>query len=167
MIKSLILVVSTMALLIGCSGQDASDLMNQAADLQQEGKTSEALAQYERVAKEFADSPEAPEAMFRGALIYVNEQKDPVKAATAYELVAEKYPDTEWGQKGLFAAAYTYANEIMNLERAREAYEKYLKRYPDGSMASTAQFELENLGKSPEELLESLQSSPITDDGTQ
>ena len=101
-------------------------------------------------------------------MIY-HQQKDPVKAATAYEMVAEKYPDTEWGQKGLFAAAYTYANEIKNLERARLAYEKYLKKYPEGSMASTAQFELENLGKSPEELLESLQSSPITDDdnGTQ
>lgn len=162
--KSFILVISTMMLLIGCSGQDASDLMKQAADLHEDGKTSEALALYEQVAKDFANAPEAPAAVFHCALIYINEQKDPVKAATTYELITEKYPDSEWGHKGLFAAAYTYANEIGNLPRAREAYQKYLKQYPDSSMAETAKFELENLGKSPEELLESLQSPPVADE---
>jgi TolA-binding protein len=163
MIKSFILAISTMVLLIGCSGQDASDLMNQATDLQLDGKTAEALALYEQVAKNFKDAPEAPMAMYRCAQIYINEQKDPVKAATTYELVAEKYPESEWGQKGLFAAAYTYANEIGNLERGREAYKKYLKQYPDSSMAETAKFELDNLGKSPEEILQSLQSTPTAD----
>ncbi len=169
MIKQFALIVTAMVLLIGCSGQDASDLMNQAADLQQDGKNTEALALYEQVAKDFADSPEAPQAMFRCALIYVNEQQDPVKAATTYELIATKYPESEWGHKGLFAAAYTYANEINNLERAREAYQKYLKEYPDSSMAETARFELENLGRSPEELLQSLQESqpPAADIGNE
>ncbi|MBE0644438.1 MAG: tetratricopeptide repeat protein [Bacteroidetes bacterium] len=169
MIKKITLIISTMVLLIGCSGQDASDLMNQAADLQKDGKTTEALALYEQVAKDYAEEPEAPQAMFHCALIYVNEQKDPVKAATTYELVAEKYPESEWGHKGLFAAAYTYANEIGNLDRAREAYQKYLKQYPDSSMAETARFELENLGKSAEELLQSLQESqpPTADSGNQ
>lgn len=152
-------------LLVGCSGQDASDLMQQAAKLQQEGKTAEALALYEQITKEYDDAAVAPEAMFRCALIYVNEQQDPIKAATTYELLAERYPDSEWGHKGLFAAAYTYANEIGNLQRARESYEKYLKQYPDSSMAETARFELDNLGKSPEELLESLQQSPPTAEG--
>ncbi len=169
MIKPSALIIATLVLLIGCSGQDASDLMNQASDLQQDGKTAEALALYEQVAKDFADAPEAPQAMFRCALIYVNEQKDPVKAATTYELIAEKYPQSEWGHKGLFAAAYTYANEISNLDRAREAYQKYLKQYPDSSMAETARFELDNLGKSPEELLQSLQESqpPAADIGNE
>lgn len=163
MIKSLILTISVTVLLIGCSGQDASDLMNQAAELQKDGKSSEALTLYEQVVKDYADAPEAPEAIFRSALIYINEQKDPVKAATAYELVAEKYPDSKWGHQGLFAAGYTYANDIRNLDRAKEAYQKYLKLYPDSSMAQTVQFELENLGKSPEDILESLQSSPAAD----
>ncbi|MFZ1731344.1 MAG: tetratricopeptide repeat protein [Bacteroidota bacterium] len=163
MIKSFILIISTTMLLIACSGQDASDLMKQADDLGSKGKTAEALALYEQIAKDFADTPEAPDAMIHCARIYINEQKDPVKAATTYELVAEKYPQSEYGHRALFAAAYTYANDIGNLERGREAYEKYLKQYPDSSMASTAKFELDNLGKSPEELLESLQSEHSAD----
>ena len=151
MIKRFVLFISVMAVLVGCAGQDASDLMQQASDLQQEGKATEALAIYEQITRDFADSPQAPAAMFRCALIYINEQGDPVKAATTYELVSEKYPDSEWGHKGLFAAGYTYANDIANLDRGRTAYEKYLQQYPDSSMAETVRFELENLGKSAEE----------------
>jgi TolA-binding protein len=133
--------------------------MKQAATLQKDGKATEALVLYEKITKEFAESPQAPEAMFHCALIYINEQQDPIKAATTYEMISEKYPKSEWGHKGLFAAGFTYANEIGNLERARKAYEKYLKDYADSSMAETARFELDNLGKSPEELLESIQES--------
>lgn len=148
-----------LALLAGCAGQDASDFMDQAASLQEEGNTGEALALYEQITRDFADSPQAPEAMFRCALIYINEQGDPVKAATTYELVSEKYPESEWGHKGLFAAGYTYANDLANLDRGRAAYEKYLEQYPDSSMSDTVRFELENLGKSAEELLQSIQES--------
>ncbi|MBR9974822.1 MAG: tetratricopeptide repeat protein [Bacteroidetes bacterium] len=162
MIKRFILFISAITILAGCAGQDADDLMKQASDLQKDEKPSEALVIYEQITREFAESPQAPEAMFRCALIYINEQGDPVKAATTYELVSEKYPDSEWGHKGLFAAGYTYANDIANLERARTAYEKYLTQYPDSSMTETVRFELENLGKSAEELLESIQESQST-----
>ena len=143
----------------GCAGQDASDLLAQATKLREEGKTGEALPIYEQIARDHAESPQAPEAMYHCAVLYFQEQKDPIKAATTYELVAEKFPQTEWGHRGLFAAAYTYANEIGNLERGRETYEKYLAQYSDSSMAETARFELENLGRSAEELLESIQQS--------
>jgi outer membrane protein assembly factor BamD (BamD/ComL family) len=160
MIKYGILVFTALVLFAACSGeQDAAGLMQQATDLMGNGKTAEALALYEQVATEFAEAPQAPEAMFRSALIYINEQGDPIKAATTYELISEKYPESEWGHKGLFAAAYTYANDIGNLERGRLAYEKYLAQYADSSMAETARFELDNLGKSAEELLQSIQQS--------
>lgn len=165
MTNRFVLFISALFLLAGCAGQDASDLMDQANGLQNDGKPSEALVIYEQITRDFADSPQAPEAMFRCALIYINEQGDPVKAATTYELVSEKYPDSEWGHKGLFAAGYTYANDIANLERGRAAYEKYLKQYPDSSMAETVRFELENLGKSAEELLQSIQESPPAAEG--
>ena len=159
MTKTFILIFAAAVIIAGCSGQNAGDLLEQANALQKDGKATEALVLYEQITKDFADSPQAPEAMFHCALIYINEQKDPIKAATTYEMIAEKYPESEWGHKGLFAAAFTYANEIGNLERARKAYEKYLKEYADSSMAETARFELDNLGKSAEELLESIQES--------
>ncbi|PLX32252.1 MAG: hypothetical protein C0600_03200 [Ignavibacteria bacterium] len=151
-----------------CSSEGASDLMDKARGLEKADNPEEALPLYEKLYQEHADDDNAPEALFRCAAIYYNTQKDILKAATTYELVSEKYPDSEYGHKGLFIAAFTYANELANYERARTAYEKYLSAYPDSSMTETVRFELENLGKTPEELLESLQQptaeeAPVTD----
>ncbi|MBR9977834.1 MAG: tetratricopeptide repeat protein [Bacteroidetes bacterium] len=160
MIKHFVLSLLTLLILTACGDQDASQLMDKAKNLREKGQTAEALALFEEIARDHENSPEAPEAMYVSAQMYFNEQRDPVKAATTYELIAEKYPESSWAHRGLFSAAYTYANDIRNLERARIAYERYLTQYPDSSMAATAQFELENLGKSPEELLESMQVGP-------
>jgi len=156
---SLLFVIAVSMLAACSSGSDSKELLSRAHALEQETKPADALLLYEQIVQDFPESPEAPEALFRTAALYYNDQKDILKAATTYELVCEKYPQTEFAHKGLFIAAFTYANELGNYDRARTAYTRYLKEYPDSSMASTAQFELDNLGKSPEELLESLQES--------
>ena len=143
---------------VGC-GKDSRSLRDEAKSLAMQQKGKEALALFEQITREHPDSDEAPEALFASAGLYLNVQNDAHKAASAYELVCEKYPASEFGHKGLFAAGYTYANTIGNIERAREVYDRYLKQYPDSSMAETVRFELEHLGMSPEELLESLQES--------
>ncbi|MCB2204718.1 tetratricopeptide repeat protein [bacterium] len=154
------LLAITAVLFAACSsGSDSGDMFSKARGLEEDGKATDALALYEQIVKDTPDAEEAPEALFRSAALYYNEQKDKLKAATTYELVAEKYPQSTFAHRGLFIAGFTYANELGNYERARVAYEKYLQQYPDSSMAETARFELENLGKTPEELLESLQNS--------
>lgn len=155
-----LLFVIAFTLISACSsGTDSKELMSNARDLEEGKKPAEALLLYEQLVQDYPEAPEAAEALFRSAVLYYNEQKDVLKAATTYELVCEKYPETEYAHKGLFIAAFTYENEIGNLDRARVAYNKYLANYPDSSWASEAQFALENLGKTPEELLESLQES--------
>lgn len=163
MTRIALLLFSAALFAAACSGEGAADLLEKARSLEEDGKAEEALPLYEKIYQEHPDAEEAPEALFHCAAIYYNTQKDILKAATTYELVSEKYPDSEYGHKGLFIAAFTYANEIANYERARVAYEKYLAQYPDSSMTETVQFELDNLGKTPEELLESLQQSPAAE----
>lgn len=154
------LLVITAVLLAACSsGSDSGELMSKARGLEEEENPADALLLYEQISRDYPDAPEAPEALFRSAALYYNHEKDILKAATTYELVCDKYPESPFAHQGLFFAAFTYANELGNLQRAREAYERYLADYPDSSMATTARFELDNLGKSPEELLQSLQES--------
>ena len=165
--KSALSVTIILLMLAACSTQgDSSELLARAQKLEQEHKAQDAILLYEELVREHPDAQEAPEALYRSAALYYNEQKDLLKAATTYELVCEKYPDSEFGHRGLFVAAFTYANELGNLERAREAYEKYLREYPDSSMAATASFELNHLGTSAEELLESLQDGAPQDENT-
>ncbi|MDT8323487.1 MAG: tetratricopeptide repeat protein [Bacteroidota bacterium] len=160
------LFVITAVLFAACSsGSDSGELMSKARGLEEDEQPADALLLYEQIGRDYPDAPEVPEALFRSAALYYNHEKDILKAATTYELVCDRFPQSEYGHRGLFFAAFTYANELGNLERARVAYTKYLEEYPDSSMAETARFELENLGKSPEELLQSLQEStpPLAD----
>jgi hypothetical protein len=53
----------------------------------------------------------------------------------------------------MFLIGYLYNNELHHLDSAAAAYRRFLEKYPNHEMALSAQFELDNLGKSPEELL--------------
>ena len=148
-----------------CAGNDAADLLRQAQDLEDEGKNKEALVLFERITTEYQDADEAPEAMFHCAALYRSEQNDAVKSVSAYELIAERYPDSEYAHKSLFVAGFIYANEMNNLPKAKQAYQRYMELYPDSSMAESATTELDNLGKSPDELLEMLRSQQASEAG--
>ena len=50
-------------------------------------------------------------------------------------------------------AGFILANDLEDLDEAKSTYELYLEKYPNGQLADDARVELENLGKSPEEIL--------------
>ena len=51
------------------------------------------------------------------------------------------------------------SRSIKKPEAAREVYEKFLKRYPDHQMAESARFLLKNMGKSDEEILQTIEAN--------
>ena len=53
----------------------------------------------------------------------------------------------------MFLIGYLYNNELHNLDSASAAYKRYLAKYPNDQYASSAQFELNTLGKPMEEIL--------------
>ena len=53
----------------------------------------------------------------------------------------------------LFMAGFILANDLQDFDSAKETYELYLEKYPNGQLADDARVELENLGKTPEEIL--------------
>jgi predicted TPR repeat methyltransferase len=48
---------------------------------------------------------------------------------------------------------YLYNNQLGMTDSAEAAYRKFLSLYPQNELATSAQFELETLGKDPQELL--------------
>ena len=133
--------------------------MQEARKLEASKKAPEALKVYEKIVQESPSSKEAPEALFHCAALYRSEKNDLLKAATAYESIASRYPTSEFGHKGLFTAGFMFANEMNNFAKAKSLYEKYLSTYPDSSLAKMAKFELQNIGRSADEILQSLQDT--------
>lgn len=82
------------------------------------------------------------------------------KALSLYDWVINTYPESEQAPMALFLKAFVLEDNMKNIEAARSAYEQFLVSYPDHSFADDAEFSLNNLGKTNEEIqaeLEKLQ----------
>lgn len=75
------------------------------------------------------------------------------KAIELYEELLRIHPSSEFGPMALFMIGYLNANEIKDYEKAKKVYAEFLERYPNDELASSVKFELQNMGKSPEELI--------------
>ncbi|MEO5583483.1 MAG: tetratricopeptide repeat protein, partial [Saprospiraceae bacterium] len=80
------------------------------------------------------------------------------KAISLYDWVIEKYPTHKYASQALFLKAFTFDNELHDLENARFYYQEFIKRYPTHDFADDAKILMNNLGKSDQEFLKSIQS---------
>jgi len=64
-----------------------------------------------------------------------------------------EFPNDKNAAKALFLQGFTYAEYLKDFKKAEAVYNKFLQTYPDHEMVASIQFELQNLGKTPEELL--------------
>jgi TolA-binding protein len=101
-------------------------------------------------------NPNTPKLLFDAAEI-ANLLKTYPKALSLFDWLIEEYPEYEKTPSALFIKAFTLENELKNEEQARLAYELFLEKYPDNGFADDARFSLENLGKSPEEVLKMIE----------
>ena len=78
---------------------------------------------------------------------------NPEKAVSYYEKIVRIHPDSELCPTALFMIGYVNANELKNYEEASKVYSEFLEKYPESELVSSVNFELENMGKSPEQLV--------------
>ena len=53
----------------------------------------------------------------------------------------------------MFSTGFIYANNLNQVDSARAAYTLFLEKYPQSELAASAKGELENLGRTPEEII--------------
>jgi tetratricopeptide (TPR) repeat protein len=78
------------------------------------------------------------------------------KAVEIYDWIYNDYTNNEKAPQALFLKAFTYDNDLGDYDAARVYYEEFLEMYPDHHFSDDTEFLLQNLGKSDEEILESL-----------
>ena len=112
-----------------------------------------AIGLFEDVIREYPHHPLAEAAIFEIANIKNSNLHLPGEAIDGYSLYCRQYPAGKQTPLAMFLIGYLYNNELHNTDSAAAAYGRFLERYPDNEMATSARFELNNLGKSPEEAL--------------
>ncbi len=78
-------------------------------------------------------------------------------AVVACETLSSKYPDHPRASTAMFLTGYLYENEMRDLDKAKAIYTDFITKFPKHEFADDAQFALDNLGKSPDEILKELQ----------
>jgi len=156
-----------------CSGQSDKKLFDEAANLVNEKKYDEAVVIFNQLVEENTESELAPKALFESAKIYqgkviknLNSHESLQKSVEVYKKIYNNYPTTAEAENALFMAGFILANDLNDLPGAKEKYELYLEKYPNGQLADDAKIELQNLGKSPEEILKNKIQEDFNDETT-
>jgi TolA-binding protein len=113
---------------------------------------NELVAAYIDYAENFKKSAEAPDYLFKAADISLNINKSR-EALDLYNRIIYQYPDFKKVPECLFLVAYIYENYEQNFGKAKEVYEMFIAKYPNHDFADDAAISIQNMGKSPEELI--------------
>ena len=143
------------------SKKSDKELFDEAQKNLKEDKIPEAVIAFEELVSDYSDSELAPEALSQLAGLYQNkliksmsEKENLEKAIALFKKLHDEYPTSSYAPSGLFMAGFIYANEMQRYEEATVLYKQFLKEYPNDELAASAQAELDNMGLSPEEILQ-------------
>jgi len=78
------------------------------------------------------------------------------KALNLYDWILAKYPQDSLSSQALFLKAYTLDDMLNKEDEAEPLYKELISKYPDSDFADDAQFQLDNLGKTNEEVLQEI-----------
>jgi len=112
----------------------------------------ELIEMYISYAEEYPEDSNAVEYLFKAADIAMN-IFDSQKAIYLYDKIYSDYPTFRKRPECLFLKGYVYENNLGQLDEAKAIYTEFLQKYPDNDFADDAEVSLNNLGKSPEELI--------------
>jgi len=111
---------------------------------------------YTEYAQRYPDDSLSPVYLFKASDVSMNLYR-PAETIKILDTILIKYPDYEKTPTALFLKAFIYEDQVKNYDRARKYYQMFIDKYPDNEFADDAQMSLDNLGKSPEELIKSFE----------
>ena len=157
---NVLIILSVILFIVGCSNND-KDYFESAQKLMDAKQYSEALVKFQKIVDEFPKSEH-----YKIALLKVGElnqghvdksltdKESLLKAVKAYTKFHKNFHSDPKAPQTLFMIGFIQANELKNIEAAKAAYSKFLTLYPDSEMAESAKAEIENLGLTPDEILQ-------------
>lgn len=113
---------------------------------------------YREFAARFEKDSLAPAYLLRAGGLFMN-VGNALKAVESLDQVTEKYGSSSQAPQALFLEGFIFENMLGNLSKAKELYSQFLMRYPEHNLADDAQSSLDNLGKTPEQLVHEFEAA--------
>lgn len=102
--------------------------------------------------KTYKEDPKTPELLFKTAEV-LNGLKSYNLAIRKFQEVFLVYPKSNKAAESVFIIAFIYDSNLQNYEEAGNYYRKFIRSYPNHPFVKDAKISLENLGKTPEEMV--------------
>jgi len=114
--------------------------------------------------KKYPQDSLTPIFLFELALL-LEKQQNYEKALKTLQDIYTSYPASMAASKAVFFEGFLYANVLRQLDKAKKTYQYYLDNYSavDSKVTHDVQLELQNLGKSPEEILKGFEEKAKVD----
>lgn len=114
------------------------------------------IKMYLSYADQFQDDTLSPEYLFRAGDIAngIGKHKD----ALGYFGKVQRYPNYKKMPTALFLQGFISENYLSDMDAARRYYEKFLKQFPNHKLANDVKNSLNNLGKTPEQLIQEFEA---------
>ena len=107
---------------------------------------------YKKFADQHPKDSLAPVYLYKAANLLMNSDKND-DAIALLDNIIKDYDNFGKIEEAYFLKAFIYDNNIKNINKARTAYTDFLKKFPKSDLADDAQISLDNLGKTPEQII--------------
>lgn len=108
---------------------------------------------YQDYANSFPQDSLSPHYLFRAADISLNVFHSDA-SVRLFDKIMTAYPNFEGVPQLLFFKAFAYDYYMHKIDSAAKYYKVFLQRYPTHPFATDAEMSLQQLGKTPEEIIE-------------
>lgn len=113
---------------------------------------SDLMEAYTVYAVRFPNRANSADRMFKAAELAMS-LNHTIQAIKYFAKVYNEYPDYEKRPYALFLKAFVLENQARDYVQAESVYQEFLRLYPGHDMADDAEYSIQNMGKTPEELI--------------
>jgi len=107
---------------------------------------------YSDFAAAYPEDKGVPDYLYKAGEVAISLKKY-TDAINYLKQVADNYSDYEKSSYCLFLQAFVYDNHINDDAKAGELYRAFIQKYPKNPLVKDAEFSIQNLGKSDEQLI--------------
>ena len=160
--KNLLLVFVLSLLIFGCNTHKDKDTFDSAEKSFAAKNYPQALNEYRQIIDEYSSSEYAEKSLLKVGSMYqmflipkISSEESNKKAVEYYQKLYKDFPTSADAPKAVFMSGFLLANDLKKYDEAKLVYTTFLQKFPNDQLAPQVKIELENIGKSPEEILES------------
>jgi len=125
-------------------------------------KADSLMTLYKEFIDRFPKDTLSPGFLFRSANIAMNSGNG-IVAIEQFDRYLKEFPDGSKAPLCLFFKAFVYENLLKNMDKAKESYLLFIEQYPGNAFAKDAEMALQNLGKTPDQIVKEFEEKRKAD----